>query len=231
LKRLSLIIPIVTLVLVMSAVGCGSNERSAPNVDATVAAAVAATRTASDVQQKVAATMSAPTLTTAPPTPTTESAPIVKKVLDKVIPLSESHYNDGIRYYELGQYQSAIQEFGKAIQLNPDDADYYNNRSASYTEIGQFQLGINDYTKAIQLSPDDGSLEPDIAVTYANRAYAYDELGEYQNAIDDLSKAIELDPDNIFAYFNRSVVYNMLGEFALSDADKKMACSLDSQYC
>ena len=60
----------------LSAVGCGSNAPSAPNVDATVAAAVAATRTANDVQQKVAATMSAPTATT-------ESASPVKKVIDK----------------------------------------------------------------------------------------------------------------------------------------------------
>ena len=75
------------------------------------------------------------------------------------------------------------------------------------------------------------SNQTDTAKYYVSRAYSYVNLRELQNAIDDLSKAIELDPDNIFAYFNRSVVYNMLGEFALSDADKKMACSLDSQYC
>ena len=46
----------------------------APNVDATVAVAVAATRTVGDVQEKVALTLSAPTPTTAPPTSTTESS-------------------------------------------------------------------------------------------------------------------------------------------------------------
>ena len=81
-KRLNLIIPIITLVLVLSVVSCRGIVAPAPNVDATVAAAVAATRTASDVQEKVAATLSAPTPTTAPPTPTTESASTVKKILD-----------------------------------------------------------------------------------------------------------------------------------------------------
>jgi PBP1b-binding outer membrane lipoprotein LpoB len=46
--------------------GCSNGEQTVieqpPNVDTTVAAVVAATRTARDVQQKVAATMSAPTL-------------------------------------------------------------------------------------------------------------------------------------------------------------------------
>ena len=41
-KRLGLIIPMAFLVLVLSAVGCGRNVASAPDVDATVAAAVAA---------------------------------------------------------------------------------------------------------------------------------------------------------------------------------------------
>ena len=75
-RLLSLVIPMGFLVLVLSAVGCGKNVGSAPNVDATVAAAVAATRTASDVQEKVAATLSAPTPTFQPPT--TESASTIK---------------------------------------------------------------------------------------------------------------------------------------------------------
>ena len=41
----------VTLVLVLSAVSCEGKVAPAPNVDATVAAAVA-TRTASDVQER-----------------------------------------------------------------------------------------------------------------------------------------------------------------------------------
>ena len=65
------------------------NYMSTLTIHATVAAAVAATRTASDVQEKVAATLSAPTPTTVPLTPTIESASTVKKVLDKVLPLRD----------------------------------------------------------------------------------------------------------------------------------------------
>ena len=69
----------VTLVLVLSAVSCGGKVAPAPNVGATVAAAVAVTR-------------------------------------------SENHYNKGVDYSEDGQYENAIQEYTKAIQLDPDYA-------------------------------------------------------------------------------------------------------------
>ena len=65
-KRLGLIIPMAFLVLIMSAVGCGTNVASAPDVDATEAAAVAATRTASDVEEKVKAAATAPNIRFSP---------------------------------------------------------------------------------------------------------------------------------------------------------------------
>ena len=120
-KRLNLITPMVTLVLMLSAVSCGEGVASAPNVDATVAAAVAATRAASDVQEKVPPTLSAPTPTKAPPTPTTESA-------------------------------STIQEFNKAIQMNPDDAMAYHNRGSAYQEMGgEFFKARDDKARACSL--------------------------------------------------------------------------------
>ena len=187
-KRLNLIISMVTLVLVLFAVGCGGTVAPAPNVDATVAAAVAATRTASDIQEKVAATLSALTPTTAPPILTVESASIVEKLVDKVLPLSEHHVNTGVEYVEAGHHEIAIQEYTKAIRLDPDYALAYYNRGSSYAHLGEYQAAINDFDNVIQIDPDN-------ADAYHNRGRSYDQLGERHNAINDYTKAIQLDPD------------------------------------
>ena len=117
-KRLNLIIPMVTLVLALSAVSCGGEVAPAPNVDATVAVAAAATRTASDVQEKVALTLSAPTSTTAPPTSTTESASTIQG-FNKAIQLDPedamAYYNRGVAYKELGRYHRAIEDYDRVI--------------------------------------------------------------------------------------------------------------------
>jgi tetratricopeptide (TPR) repeat protein len=56
-------------------------------------------------------------------------------------------------YYQLGQYQRAIADYTKAIQLDPDYAKAYHNRGAAYSGLSQYQNAINEYTKAIQLDP------------------------------------------------------------------------------
>ena len=123
-KRLSRIIQIAFFVLVLSAVGCGSNVAPAPNIDATVAAAVAATRTASDVDKKVKATLNEPVSDSAPGIPTAEPA------------------------------SNAIDEDTKAIQLAPYDAVAYAQRGVSYNELGQYQNAMNDYGNTIQFDTD-----------------------------------------------------------------------------
>jgi len=192
LKRLNLIIPMVTLVLMLSAVSCGAKVTPAPNVDATVAAEVAATRTASDVQEKVAATLSAPTPTTAPPTPTTDSASTIQE-FNKAIPIdpddSDAYNNRGNAYYDLGQWRRAIEDYDKAIHLDPDDAMAYYNRGVAYYNLGQWHRAMEDYDKAIQL-------DPGYALAYYSRGNAYHDLGQYQLAIEDFDKAIQLDPGN-----------------------------------
>jgi hypothetical protein len=54
---------------------------------------------------------------------------------------------------------------------------------------------------------------------------------ELEQLLDDNTKAIQLLPNSAFAYFNREVSYRALGQNQLADADKTMACSLDTQYC
>ena len=178
------------IVLVPFAVCCGGKVAPNPDVmenymstvaiNATLAAAVAATRTAIDVQEKVEATLNAPTPTTAPPTPTTESASIVLQSVDQVLAL-----NWGVKYAEAGLYEMAIQEYNKAIELDPDDALVYDNRGSVYDVLGKWQNAINDYTKALQV-------DPDYARAYLRRGNLYRALGNIAQSNIDFAIACEL---------------------------------------
>jgi len=47
----------------------------------------------------------------------------------ELVPLFPYAYNNrGNNYGALGQHERAIEDFDKAIELNPEDADYYSNR-------------------------------------------------------------------------------------------------------
>ena len=61
----------------------------------------------------------------------------------------------GTSYFRLGQYQHAIEEYDKALKMDPNDAIGYYNRGLSYRRLGQYQRAIEDCDKAIELDPDN----------------------------------------------------------------------------
>ena len=56
-------------------------------------------------------------------------------------------YNKGMEYYEKGMWDEAIVEFDKAIQLNPNNAKFYNNRGLAYFFKGDYAKSTEDVLK------------------------------------------------------------------------------------
>ena len=82
----------------------------------------------------------------------------------------------------LSSYASAQQK-----ELEPRDADFYNNRGIAYGERGQYDDAISDFTRALEINPR-------YAEAYYNRGLAYIRKGQYDQAISDFNKAVEINP-------------------------------------
>jgi tetratricopeptide (TPR) repeat protein len=52
-------------------------------------------------------------------------------------------------------YDGAIQDYSKAIELVPQDAVAYKNRGNAYKAKGDYEYAFQDYSKAIELNPKD----------------------------------------------------------------------------
>ena len=63
--------------------------------------------------------------------------------------------SQGASYYNVGQYQRAIEDYDKAIELDPNNDRTYQQRGDCYVELGQYQRAIEDYGKAIELDPNN----------------------------------------------------------------------------
>ena len=63
------------------------------------------------------------------------------------------YFNRGNAYYILGQHQKAIDDYTRAIELDPKLAEAYCNRGIAYSNLGQYQKAIDNFTRAIKLNP------------------------------------------------------------------------------
>jgi tetratricopeptide (TPR) repeat protein len=91
----------------------------------------------------------------------------------------------GNHHVEEGQYDEAISNYNKALEINPRYASAYYNRGIAYGEKGQYNEEISDYNKALEINPKS-------ADAYCNRGIAYGKKGEYDKAISDFTKAMEI---------------------------------------
>ena len=88
-------------------------------------------------------------------------------------------------YDKQGKFIDAINDFSKAIQLNPDYAESYTNRGGVYVQLDDFVQARYDFTKAIEINPK-------MSQAYNNRAIVFYQLKQYTKAWEDLQKTKQL---------------------------------------
>lgn len=105
------------------------------------------------------------------------------------------YFNEGNKLFERKRYDRAIAAYTKAIEINPSDFSFYNNRGIVYHTRKKYREAIGDFSKAVELNPDS-------SFTYSNRGVAYEDSGDIEQAIADYRKAVELDPNDAKARNN-----------------------------
>ena len=130
---------------------------------------------------------------------------------------AEDYFNRGNIYHNKSNFDRAIDEYTKAIELKLDYTEAYYNRGSAYHRKGNFDRAIDEYTKAMELKLD-------YANAYNNRGVAYYNKGDYEKAIVDFNRAIELRPNDAKTYFGRGDAYADDGEFdkAINDYEKAL---------
>ena len=81
--------------------------------------------------------------------------------------------------------KGALQDYNKAIELNPNFAMAYNNRGNLRKDMNDKEGALQDYNKAIELNPNDADV-------YNNRADFYLKMNDLDKALADVNHSIDL---------------------------------------
>lgn len=94
-------------------------------------------------------------------------------------------------HQSLKQIDEALLYFNKAIELNPGDANAYNNLGSQYLMDDHYEKAIQFFKKAIHLNR-----EHDIAIS--NIGLCFMRKGEYHEAISYFKRAISITPHEMY---------------------------------
>lgn len=129
----------------------------------------------------------------------------------------------GNTYHFFKEYQQAIADYHRALEVDPNYTSAYSSRGWTYYWLKDYQQAFVDFNHAVELDPRD-------PYAYCRRGWAYGRLKSYQQAITDFDHALELDPDFSWAYCGRGCVYHDLKDYQQALVDFNHALELDPNY-
>ena len=167
--------------------------------------------------------------------------------------LATAYKNRGNALDDNGQYEQALEDFARAIETNPQDAEAFNSRGTTYIALERYRLAVDDFDQAIRINPSSpvalgnrcfakavlGELEQALSdcnealriqrnypAAYASRAITYLKLKRYDDAIADYTSLLRSQPDNPYALFGRGMARRMKGDARGGDGDVAAAKSI-----
>jgi TolB-like protein/Tfp pilus assembly protein PilF len=121
----------------------------------------------------------------------------VKSIIDRALALApnspEAHFALGLFFYwGHRQYENALTEFNRALELQPNNADAWAYCAWVYRRRGEWERSLADSKRAQELDPRDASIPMNIGNTYqALRLWKDAERAEL--------RALAIDPHNALA--------------------------------
>lgn len=124
------------------------------------------------------------------------------------------YYLRGVRMVQLSNYNFALEDFNKAIELKIDFQDAYLSRA-------NLKYNLNDIDGAIE---DISSLiiyNPNVSKYFYRRSQYKKTKNDINGALIDVSKAIDIEPTNKSFYFFRGMLFHQLGDNSSASNDLK----------
>jgi serine/threonine protein kinase/Tfp pilus assembly protein PilF len=131
----------------------------------------------------------------------------------------------GLAHAAHHNYPGAIRDFGKALEIRPDDGRLLARRGWTYLVFDSPRLALADFEAAIQLDPADSD-------AYNGRGTAHARLGDHIAAVADAREALRLGRTSPRVTYNAARIYALAASIPSADlgAKDRLAKPLSSRY-
>lgn len=128
--------------------------------------------------------------------------------------------NAGVLSYHQGSYDTSVERFKQATELDPTLSEAYNNLGLSYTEMGRDEEASIAFQRSLELDPSAGHV-------YNNLGYLHYRKGDLSTAVEMYQRAIQRGADTSAAYANLANAYYRLKRTEQAVAAWRRALEID----
>lgn len=128
---------------------------------------------------------------------------------------AEKLVDEGVIYHDKGDYNNAITNYNKALELDKDNLYALVEKALTLNTLKSYDECIEVCKLAIKKHPKNATLK-NIYVSYGN---ALDELKKKDAAFDIYDDGLKLFPDYYQLHFNKGITYGSIEKF-----DKALLC-------
>ena len=150
----------------------------------------------------------------------------VRKTIDKAIEIAPEnvnlYYGRGYANFVNGYYRLAVNDFARALELVPGNAEFYKFSGASKTWIKDIPGAESDLKLAMGINPDDPEIYYYLGILYNDVADQPSMGYEY------FSTAIEQDPLAPDYFYERAWCLYKLSDYEVALEDLKQALEMNS---
>jgi tetratricopeptide (TPR) repeat protein len=101
------------------------------------------------------------------------------------------HFLRGLVICQQGRFARALPGFDRAVELQPENAQFYRGRALALLEIGRLGDALDDAELLVRSAPQS-------ATSYYVRGRARLAVGRFEEALDDLDRAVEMRPELVY---------------------------------
>ncbi|MEB3283185.1 MAG: tetratricopeptide repeat protein [Lyngbya sp.] len=167
--------------------------------------------------------------------------------------LAQDYAKQGDKFFTQGCYDEAVEAYDRALQLDSQAVEVWNNRGVVLTKLQRYHEAIASYEQALQLRSEYAdawnnrgvalgklkyyeaavlsydraiNLRENYVDAWNNRGFALAQLKRYEEAIDSYQKAAELNPDFYLVWYNQARCYGMQEKTELALENLQRAISI-----
>lgn len=163
----------------------------------------------------------------------------------------------GMEYHASGDFKSALDEFEKAVDFNPESYEAHFQRGRVLVDINEYKPALAEFERALSIDPTRAEafngrgvvrtkmgkyedalkdfglaiiIRPNYSEAFSNRGITYVQMGDLETGIAEFNQALKIHSGNVEAYYNRALAYAILGDSrATEDFQKVLEISDDPE--